>query len=169
MGRRLRPATVRIISATASMISQVLPNCRRRFSGSILIPVLGGTAVRNAVLIVSKDAGVCAAVGVTTEGATVQVIVAGAEQLSPTGWLNPTGEVTLRMYCAVFPAETEGGADKVLIWKGGVQNAGSSSQNNLGTAGPVVGNRNGADACDCGGRRKLELESRNWLQAAAGL
>ena len=103
MGRRLRPATVRIISATASKMSQVLPNCRRRFSGSILIPVLGGTAVRNAVLIVSRDAGVCAAVGVTTEGDTVQVIVAGAEQLSPTGWLNPTGECHIECTALSFP------------------------------------------------------------------
>jgi hypothetical protein len=77
-------------------MSQVLPNCRRRFNGSILILELGGMAVRTAVLMVSREAGVCVAVGVTMEGETVQVMVAGAEQLSPTGWLNPTSEVTLR-------------------------------------------------------------------------
>jgi hypothetical protein len=59
------------------------------------------------------------AVGITKFGATLHEIVAGALQLNPICWANPTFELTLIPYVALLPAGTEGVAESEEIWNGG--------------------------------------------------
>ena len=86
---------MRTMKTTTSHSSHVPLKCRKRSIGSILILELGGTIVRSWVVIVSMEDCDGDALGVTTEGDNVQLIVAGATQFSVTGWANPLGEVTL--------------------------------------------------------------------------
>ena len=86
-------------------------------NGSILILEPGGTIVRSAVVTVSVAACDGVALGVTIDGETEQLKVAGALQVSVTCWENPPIESTLSEYVAVFPAGTEGVAVNELISK----------------------------------------------------
>lgn len=56
---------------------------------------LGGAAVRSAVLTVRRADGDCVVLGVTLEGETAQLIVAGALQVNDTCWPNPLAVLTL--------------------------------------------------------------------------
>src|SRR5579864_4880063 len=94
-GRRRRTATVRTMKRTISHISHVPPKCRRIENGSIFIFEFGGAIVRSAVPTVRVAACDGDALGVTVEGETKQLIVAGALQLSSTGWLKPLPDITL--------------------------------------------------------------------------
>ena len=88
-------------------MSHVALKCRSISNGSILILDPGGAIVRSAVVTVSVAACDGVALGVTIEGETEQLKVAGALQVSDTCWENPPNERTLSEYVAVFPAGTE--------------------------------------------------------------
>jgi hypothetical protein len=76
-------------------MSHVVPKCRKATKGSILMFELGGATVRSAVLTVRRAEGDSVVLGVTLEGETAQLIVAGAVQLSNTCWPNPLAVLTL--------------------------------------------------------------------------
>jgi hypothetical protein len=76
-------------------MSHIVPKCRRSARGSILILELGGAIVRSAVPTVRSADGDSVVLGVTLEGETAQLIVAGALQLSNTCWPNPLAVLTL--------------------------------------------------------------------------
>jgi hypothetical protein len=76
-------------------MSHVVPMCRKAARGSILICELGGAIVRSAVLTVRRADGESVVLGVTLEGETAQLIVAGALQLRATCCPNPLAVLTL--------------------------------------------------------------------------
>jgi hypothetical protein len=94
-GRRRTVNAARAIIIAANTASHARRVCCRMRKGSILIPELGGTAARSAVLTVSVAACEGVVLGTTADGATTQEMVAGATQLNVTACEKLPVEVTL--------------------------------------------------------------------------